>query len=78
MITKHSDVALFVEHWHVEPFPGVRLEILDKTDYDVYDCVVTRTDAQGIWIKRDDREAEELADVICLQAPSDDDEYFDL
>ena len=77
MVTKHSDIALFIEHWDVEPIPGVRLEILDKSDYDVYDCVVTRTDDKGIWIKRDDRGTEELADVICLQTPSDEDDEDD-
>jgi len=55
----------------------VRLEILDKSDYDVYDCFVTRTDDKGIWIKRDDRETEELADVICLQTPTDEDDGDD-
>jgi hypothetical protein len=71
MATNHPDIASFIQHWDVEPSPGMTLEILDKTDYDVYDCVVTRIDGDGIWIRRDDRETEELADVVCLQTPSD-------
>jgi hypothetical protein len=61
---KHSDITIFKEHWEVDPVLGMALEILDKADWNVYDCVVTRTDENGIWIKRDDRDTEELADVI--------------
>lgn len=65
-----SDFDLFVEHWDVKPIPGMALEILDKTNYDVYDCVVTKVENGQIFVKRDDRDQEELADVICLQTPS--------
>jgi hypothetical protein len=74
MYTKQSDIKIFIEHWDVEPVPDMVLEILDKTDWDVYTCVVTRTDTDGIWVKRDDRDTEELADVVCLQTPSDEDD----
>ncbi len=57
--------------WDVRPTVGMRLEILDKEDYDVYDCVVTRIEGGGIYVLRDDRVKEELADICCLQTSSE-------
>ncbi len=77
MYTKQSDFDLFVEHWGVKPSPGMALEVLDKTDYAVYDCVVTKVEKGQIFVKRDDKSEDELADVICLQTPSDEDDEDD-
>lgn len=71
-----GDCELFLEHWNVKLKPGMSLEILDKSDYDVYECVVTRIESGRIYVKRDDRRTEELADVICLQPASNEDEDY--
>jgi hypothetical protein len=54
----------------------MKLEILDRTDYDVYDCTVTRIENGQIYVLRDDRSVEELADVICLQTPSEEEDKY--
>jgi hypothetical protein len=70
-----NSVAKFLDDWDVEPMVGMKLEILDRTDYEVYDCKVTRIENGQIYVLRDDRSVEELADIICLQTPSGKDEY---
>lgn len=69
-----TDEGKFNTIYDVHLTPGMRLEILDKTDWDVYDCTVTRIANGAIYVKRDDRKTEELADVTCLQTPGDEDE----
>ena len=66
-----NSVAKFIEDWDVSPVVGMRLEILDRADYEVYDCKVTRIENGQIYVLRDDRSVEELADVICLQTSSE-------
>ena len=46
---------------------GMPLEVYDPNSGDVLDCVVSRLQAGYIWIVREDRTQEELADVCCLQ-----------
>jgi hypothetical protein len=54
------------------------LEILDRTDFDVYNCVVTRLENGNVWVKRDDRKDEELVDDLAvLQTPGDDEDEFE-
>lgn len=65
-----DSLAVFQEYWGHFPVVGERLEILDKADYDVYGCVVTRIENNQIYVKRDARDTEELADVLCLQTPT--------
>jgi hypothetical protein len=71
-----NSVAKFLDDWDVSPVVGMRLEILDKANYDVYDCTVTRIENGQIYVLRDDRSMEELADVICLQTPSQEEEEY--
>ncbi|MDV2996875.1 MAG: hypothetical protein N4J56_006580 [Chroococcidiopsis sp. SAG 2025] len=71
-MTPDNQLAIFQDFWGHLPVVGERLEILDRVDYDVYNCTVTRIENNQIYIKRDDRDAEELADVMCLQTPSTD------
>ena len=71
-----NSVAKFLDDWDVTPDVGMRLEILDRTDYDVYDCTVTRIENGQIYVLRDDRSTEELADVICLQTPSEEEDEY--
>lgn len=70
-----NSVAKFIDDWDITPAVGMRLEILDKADYDVYDCTVTRIENGQIYVRRDDKSVEELADVIYLQTPSEEEEY---
>jgi hypothetical protein len=69
-----NSVAKFLDDWDVAPVVGMRLEILDRADYDVFDCTVTRIENGQIYVLRDDRSVEELADVICLQTLSEEEE----
>jgi uncharacterized transporter YbjL len=66
-----NSVTQFIDDWDVEPVVGMKLEMLDRTDYDVYECTVTRIENGQIYVLRDDRTVEELADVLCLQTPSE-------
>ncbi len=74
-----NNISRFNEIWDCELHVGMRLEILDRTDFDVYDCVVTRLEDDNVWVKRDDKDDEELVDDLAvLQTPGedeDDDKY---
>ena len=76
VLTKLMIILLkFNYTWDCELHEGMRLEILDKTDYDVYECEVTRLEDGRIWIKRDDRNSEEIVDdIVLLQTPSEEDD----
>jgi len=70
-----NDILKFNDKWDCELYEGMRLEVLDTSDYEVYDCEVTRLENGHIWIKRDDKDSEQLVDdLITLQTPSDEDE----
>lgn len=70
-----NNISRFNEIWDCELHAGMRLEILDKSDYDVYDCVVIRLEDDSVWIKRDDRNDEELVtDLVLLQTPGNDED----
>jgi hypothetical protein len=71
-----NSVAKFSDDWDIAPVVGMKLEILDRTDYDVYDCTVTRIENGQIYVLRDDRNIEELADVIYLQPPSEEEDEY--
>jgi uncharacterized transporter YbjL len=70
-----NSLAEFIDDWDIAPVVGMRLEILDRSDYDVYDCTITRIENGQIYVLRDNRSVEELADVICLQTSSSEEEY---
>jgi hypothetical protein len=71
-----NSVAKFIDDWDITPVVGMRLEILDRDDYEVYDCTVTLIENGQIYVLRDDRSVEELADVICLQTPSEEEDEY--
>jgi hypothetical protein len=43
-------LATFIDYWDVSPAVGTRLEIMDREDFDVYDCTVTRIENGQIYI----------------------------
>lgn len=56
---------------------GDSLEVCDKSDWDVYPCIVTKVKDGQVWIQRDDRRNSEIADLALLQPISDEDDDDD-
>ncbi|PAX51082.1 hypothetical protein, partial [Brunnivagina elsteri] len=49
-----NDILKFNDMWDCELYEGMRLEVLDTSDYDVYDCEVTRLEnAKKFALKND-------------------------
>jgi hypothetical protein len=58
--------------WIIEK--GDSLEICDKSDWDVYPCIVNMVKDGQVWIQRDDRRNPEIADLTLLQTITDDED----
>jgi hypothetical protein len=73
---KLTSLKFFIGDWDIDPFVGMRLTICyPDAGRKSSDCIITHIERGEIYVKRDDRECEELANAYYLQPPSEDDEF---